>query len=232
MSAHDLSLALAGRTVLQAVSLQVRRGRTLAVLGANGAGKSLLLRVLHGLVAPDGGRVEHHAPRQSMVFQRPVMLRRSVRGNLRFALGARGLNGAEREAGVLQALDMAALQDQARQPARSLSGGEQQRLAMARALIPRPDILFLDEPTASLDPGATLAVESLVRDARQRGVTPVLVTHDAAQARRLADDIVFLERGRLVESGPRSHLDAPTSQPLDDWLNGRLPTRAPDGAAH
>ena len=232
LEAHGLRLSRGGRVLLDDVSLQVLPHRTLALLGANGAGKSLLLRVLHGLIAPDtgsmlqsgrplGARVRHA---QSMVFQRPVMLRCSVRANLRFALHARGLRGAVRERGIDEALALCRLEPLADQPARSLSGGEQQRLAIARALVPAPDLLLLDEPTASLDPGATRAVETLVNGARARGVTPLIVTHDVHQARRLADDVVFLAEGRVAESGAaREVLAEPRTAALRDWLGGRLP---------
>jgi len=236
LEARGIRLSRGGRTVLDDVSLRIAPHRTLALLGANGAGKSLLLRVLHGLIKADAGSL--HAPdtppgadrreRQAMVFQRPVMLRRSVRANLRFTVTARGLRGARRQRAIDEALALCRLQALADQPARSLSGGEQQRLAIARALVRRPALLFLDEPTASLDPGATAAVEALIVDARKRGVTPVLVTHDQHQARRLADDVVFLAAGRVIEHGPaQTTLAQPTTTALRDWLDGRLPDPAP-----
>jgi len=239
LEARGLCLARGGRLLLDDVCLQVRPGRTLGVLGANGAGKSLLLRVLHGLIAADSGDILQSGARvsgartrtggtQSMVFQRPVMLRRSVRANLRFALRARGLRGRDRERAIDEALTLCRLHAQADQPARSLSGGEQQRLAIARALVPRPTLLFLDEPTASLDPAATAAVEALIEEARARHVTPVLVTHDVHQARRLADDVIFLCGGRIVDRGRAAQvLDRPRSAAFGDWLAGRLPTDPP-----
>ena len=237
LQANALTLSRGGRALLDELSLVVRAQRTLAVLGANGAGKSLLLRVLHGLIEADRGSILQAGrpvdagarASQSMVFQRPVMLRRSVRANLRFALHARGLRGRALNGGIDEALALCRLTKLADQPARALSGGEQQRLAIARALVPSPQLLFLDEPTASLDPAATRAVETLVSEARARGVTPVLVTHDAHQARRLADDVAFLARGRVVEIGeaPRV-LDEPRSREMQDWLGGRLPDAALD----
>ncbi|PKP82282.1 MAG: ABC transporter ATP-binding protein [Alphaproteobacteria bacterium HGW-Alphaproteobacteria-2] len=210
LAARGLGYAAGGRVLLQDIGLGVAPGERLMVLGPNGAGKSLLLRLLHGLIAPATGAVlwrgralDAAARRaQAMVFQQPVLLRRSVRGNLRFALGVRGLGrraAAERTETLLAEAGLTAL---ASQPARRLSGGEQQRLALARALATDPEVLFLDEPTASLDPTATHRVEEMVRAANTRGVTIVMITHDAGQARRLGTRAVFLDRGRLAEEGP------------------------------
>ena len=231
LNARAVSLRLGTAQVLHGIDLDVRQGRCLVIMGANGAGKSQLLRVLNGLVAPQEGSVLHHSKpldraarnRQAMVFQRPVLLRRSVTGNLRFALTGRGLSRADRTRRVAGALAMARLTGHADRPARTLSGGEQQRLAIARALIMRPDVLLLDEPTASLDPASTRMVEEMINAARLAGVTVVLVTHDAGQARRLADDVAFLQGGRLVASGEAGEIlgdMAPTS--VRAWLEGRL----------
>ena len=160
---------------------------------------------------------------QAMVFQRPVMLRRSVAANLRFALGVRGLTGRERAARMAEVLDRAGLTALARRPARVLSGGEQQRLAIARALACTPRVLFLDEPTASLDPAATQAVEDMIHQAHGDGVTIVMVTHDAGQARRVGQDAVFLHAGRVAEAGDVANvLDTPRSAPAQAWRDGRI----------
>jgi tungstate transport system ATP-binding protein len=220
-----------GRRLIDGVDLRIGRGRRTVVMGANGTGKSLLLRLLHGLLRPAAGevlwdgraldRVGRRA--QAMVFQRPVMLRRSVLANLNFALAVRGLGGAERRARVEDALRRARLADLAHRPARVLSGGEQQRLAIARALACEPEVLFLDEPTSSLDPASAHAIEALIAEAHAAGVTIVLVTHDLGQARRLAEDVVFMDAGRVVEAGPAAQvLDAPRSEPARAWLEGRL----------
>ncbi|MCI4663908.1 MAG: ATP-binding cassette domain-containing protein [Neomegalonema sp.] len=231
LAARDLALTVRGEPLLRNVDLDIHAARRLMILGANGAGKSLLLRCLHGLTRRTGGGVywrgrpmDRAARRaQAMVFQRPVMLRRSVLSNLLFALGAAGVRKSERRARAQEALEQARLEHLARRPARLLSGGEQQRLALARALACRPEILFLDEPTASLDPAATLAVEQLISAAHSDGVAIVMVTHEAGQARRLGDDIVFLHRGAVAEAGRAAHcLSAPSSAPLQAWLEGRL----------
>ncbi len=220
-----------GRRLIDGVDLNIRQGRRTVVMGANGAGKSLLLRMLHGLLRPAAGevlwkgrpldRVGRGA--QAMVFQRPVMLRRSVLGNLHFALAVRGIRGSDRRERMHEALRHARLIDLASHPARVLSGGEQQRLAMVRALICEPEILFLDEPTASLDPASTHAIEELIAEAQAAGVTVVLVTHDLGQARRVGEDVVFMHAGRVTETGPAARvLDAPRSEAAQAWLDGRL----------
>lgn len=220
-----------GRALIRDLDLRIRPGRRTVILGANGAGKSLTLRLLHGLLRPSSGQVLwQNAPlsrqdrnAQAMVFQRPVMLRRSVRANLRFALSVRGFAGAERAAREQRALEQARLTDLAHRPARVLSGGEQQRLAVARALAAAPQVLFLDEPTASLDPASTHAVEDMVRQAHADGVTIVMVTHDQGQARRLADDVIFMHAGQVAEAGPAAQvLHHPQSGPARAWLDGRL----------
>ena len=231
MEARGLVYKAKGQRLIDDLSLRIQPGRRLVVMGANGAGKSLTLRLLHGLIAPAAGtvlwrgraldRAARHA--QAMVFQRPVLLRRSVRGNLRFALAARGVRGAEAKARVEEALARARLTPLADRPARLLSGGEQQRLALARALACRPRLLFLDEPTASLDPASTAEVEALIQAAHGDGVTVVMVTHDTGQARRLADDVAFLHAGQVAETGPAAQvLHTPQSPAAQAWLDGRL----------
>lgn len=229
--ARQLCYVAGDRTLIDAVSLTLTHGPRTVILGPNGAGKSLLLRLLHGLLAPTSGAVQWAGAaadgpisrRQAMVFQRPVLLRRSVQGNLHHALAARSIPGAERRPRIAAALADAGLTDLADRPARRLSGGEQQRLAMARALALEPEILFLDEPTASLDPASTLAIERLIEQAHGRGCKIVLVTHDLGQARRLADDVVFLARGRVVErTDAAAFFDRPTSAEARAYLDGRL----------
>lgn len=231
LSAEGLCFEAGGKRLIDGIDLEIRRARRTMVMGANGSGKSLLLRLLHGLIAPSSGTVRWQSRpldrqsrlEQAMVFQRPVMLRRSVLANLRFALSVRGLGGAERARREQRALEMARLGDLAHRPARVLSGGEQQRLAIARALACAPQVLFLDEPTASLDPASTQAIEDLINAANQDGVTIVMITHDAGQARRLGDDLVFLHAGRVAEAGAACEvLDTPRSQAARAWLDGRL----------
>lgn len=210
--------------LLDGVDLTIGRpGVASVILGPNGAGKSVLLRVLNGLIAPDagearqsGGPIDAAARRRmALVFQKPVLLRRSVLANLRFV--------QKSPQACADLLTRVGLADKAHQPARRLSGGEQQRLALARALANRPEILLLDEPTASLDPASALMIERVIAEERARGAAIILVTHDIAQARRLADDVVFLHRGRVLERAPAADFfAAPTTEPARAYLAGRI----------
>lgn len=231
LEARGLAFAADGQRLIDGIDLTVGAERRLVIMGANGAGKSLLLRLMHGLIKPSDGSVRWQGGpldraarnRQAMVFQRSVLLRRSVRANLQFALAVRNVRRGDRAARGVRALEQAHLSDLAHRPARALSGGEQQRLAVIRALACEPDLLFLDEPTASLDPASTEAIEDLINMAHARRVAVVMATHDTGQARRLGDDIAFIHAGRLAEFGPVSHvLDDPQSEPLKAWLDGRL----------
>ncbi|MDJ0993347.1 MAG: ATP-binding cassette domain-containing protein [Dinoroseobacter sp.] len=231
MEADRISLDLGGKRLVNSAKFAIAPGRRTVLLGANGAGKSLLLRMMHGLLAPSEGTVYWRGKpldkaaraAQAMVFQRPVMLRRSVLANLRFALRIKGLAGKERAAREAEALDLTRLTDLAHAPARVLSGGEQQRLAIARALVCRPELLFLDEPTANLDPASTQAIEDLIFAASDAGITVVMVTHDAGQARRVGQDALFVHAGQVVEaSDAETLLNDPYSAPARAWCEGRL----------
>lgn len=223
---RDLTLRYANETVLDGLALDLGATGCTLILGPNGSGKSLLLKLLHGLMQPTSGEISWggHAPhevtvRQALVFQKPVLLRRSVRGNIDFVLKARGKDRSRRAA----LLEHVGLSHKAAQPARLLSGGEAQRLALARALATDPEVLFLDEPTASLDPASVLAIERIVLGARDRGVRIIFVTHDVGQARRMADDVVFLHRGRVTEHSTAARFfPEPQSAQARDYLNGRI----------
>ena len=217
-------VSLVGRdvTILDRVSLALGVGAPSILLGPNGSGKSTLIRLAMGLARPSSGRITWGArseagERLAMVFQRPVMLQRTAAANVAYALPRRD---ETRVADLLAQVGLGALADR---PARRLSGGEQQRLALARALARDPEILFLDEPTASLDPAATKAVEDIVRAVAASGVKIVMATHDIGQARRLAGDIVFLARGRLVERAEAStFFNSPTTPEAAAFLHGDL----------
>lgn len=226
-----LSYAVGGHTLLAELSFELRAGPRTLIVGPNGAGKSLTLRLMHGLLAPTRGAVTWAGTppdrirrrRQAMVFQQPVLLRRSVAGNIRYVLGVHGVARAERAERVAVALAQAGLAHLARRPARVLSGGEQQRLAIARAWAVRPEVLFLDEPTASLDPAAAAAVERMIAAIHAAGTKIVLTTHDMGQARRLADEVLFLHRGRLIErSAAETFFTGPQSAEAQTFLEGRL----------
>ena len=202
---EDVSIAAGDVTILDHVSLTLEAGPPTAVIGPNGSGKTTLLRAAMGLIAPTngrityGGRIDIAPVRRALVFQRPVMLRRSVAGNLRYALRAAAVPRAQHDARIADLLALVGLTAMAERPARRLSGGEQQRLALARALARDPAVLLLDEPTASLDPAATKSIEDLIRTVAARGIKVVMTTHDLGAARRLAGDVVLMHRGRVVE---------------------------------
>lgn len=201
LSLEGIGYSRHGMPLLADISLQLPAGRRSFVMGPNGAGKTLLLRICHGLIRPSAGRLQWTGPRprQAMVFQRPVMLRRSALANVTYALEIAGVPRSRRAARARAALAELGLQRLAERPARVLSGGEQQRLALARCWALAPDVLFLDEPTAALDPASTAAIETAVRRFHETGVTIVMSSHDLGQAGRLADDVIFLHGGRLQE---------------------------------
>ena len=227
----DVVFAVGSRRIIDGISMQLDAGPRTMILGPNGAGKSVLLRLCHGLLRPTGGSVAWNAAeiaggprRQAMVFQRPVMLRRSALGNVTYALKLAGIPSGEREERAMEALRKVGLESLARHAARVLSGGEQQRLALARVWALRPEALFLDEPTASLDPGATHEIEKVIAALHAAGTKIVMVTHNLGQAHRLGDEILFLHQGRLVERAPADRfLKHPTSPEAAQFLEGELP---------
>ena len=231
LEARGLSFETGGTRLIDGIDLTLERPGRVVVMGPNGAGKSLLLRLLHGLLRPSAGSIRWCGRpldaavrrQQAMVFQKPVLLRRSVAANLRYALtvGGRRRGAPAEQVGLW--LERAGLAALAGRPARLLSGGEQQRLAMARALCGRPEVLLLDEPTASLDPASMLTIERLIAQADAAGTKIVLVTHDLGQARRLADEVLFLYRGRLEEQSPAARFFAsPQSDKARAYLEGRI----------
>jgi len=195
---------------LQGINLRVSTGERLALVGSNGSGKSTLLRVLHGLVVPTRGSIlRDSAARQAMVFQRPHMLRLSALNNVALALWIRGTRWKQAKALASVALGRVGLGDAASRNARTLSGGQQQRLALARAWSLAPDLLFLDEPTSSLDPHAKREVEALMAQFAQGGMTLVFASHNLGQVKRLATRVVYLEQGRVL-----------ADLPVNDFFNG------------
>ncbi len=206
LTVRNLCFEVGEARLIKDLNFTLSAGTRTAIVGANGAGKSLLLRLCHGLIRPTAGQViwggpggDEPAHQQAMVFQRPVMLRRSAAENIDHALRLRRVPRAERRAMVLEALRNTKLHRLADRPARVLSFGEQQRLALARAWALRPNVLFLDEPTASLDPSVTRTIEDLIDAIHRSGTKIIMATHDLGQVRRLADEVLFLHRGRLLE---------------------------------
>jgi tungstate transport system ATP-binding protein len=223
---EDLSWAVGGRRRIDRVSLDIEAGPSTIILGANGAGKSVLMRLMHGLLEPTSGRVAwsgHDARRhQAMVFQRPVMLRRSALANVVYALRVAGRRQVEKIA--MEALHEVGLAHVAHRPARVLSGGEQQRLALARAWALHPQVLFLDEPTANLDPGATREIETIIKAFDAAGTKIVMSTHSLGQARRLGDEVIFLHQGRVAERSPiERFFPNPASPEAAAFVKGELP---------
>lgn len=205
LTVHSLGYAVHGKTLLRDINLTVGNNGITVILGHNGAGKSLLLRVLHGLLTPSQGTISWNNqsaahPRirkaQAMVFQKPVLLRRSVAANIDYVLALRQSASREQRDSLLRGAN---LQARSKQLATSLSGGEQQRLAIARALATNPSVVFLDEPTASMDPAATSSIEQQIQSVNRQGIKIIMVTHDIAQARRLADDVIYLHQGSVAE---------------------------------
>lgn len=226
---EEVSLLAREVTILDRVSLSFTAGAPTMLIGPNGSGKSSLMRIAMGLVAPTrgrvtyGGRTDVPPVRRAIVFQRPVMLRRSAAGNLTYALAAAGMPRAERDAAAQELLDRVGLGALSDRPARRMSGGEQQRLAIARALAKEPEILFLDEPTASLDPAATKATEDIIAGIAARGIKIVMATHDLGEARRLGGEIVLMNRGRIVEAADtQTFFTSPRTDAARRFVAGEL----------
>ena len=228
LEVENLCFSVDQKLLLSDFNLSITNSGITVVLGPNGAGKSLLLRLLHGLLKPDSGTIRWNnrmldlaaRQKQAMVFQKPVLLRRSVAANIDFVLKHCASNPHK---SCQQILEEADLYSQRSQPARLLSGGEQQRLALARALATSPEVLFLDEATASLDPAATAQIESRLCESRDQGVKLILVTHDIGQAHRLASDVIFMHRGQLLEhTDAETFFNQPQSLQAQAYLRGEL----------
>ena len=211
-----------GSRVLDQIDLTIDQPGVTMILGPNGAGKSLLLKCIHGLLSPTQGSIGFNGlngiPKQAMVFQKPVLLRRSVMDNMRFAD-----QDKQTQSELEQALDSVQLLEKREHPATQLSGGEQQRLALARALLTKPDLLLLDEPTASLDPASVLIIEKLIQQATRQHIKSIFISHDIGQARRLSADVIFLNRGLVIEySDAAPFFFAPHSDEAKAFLSGEI----------
>lgn len=225
-----VGLRVGGVLLLDEISLCLQSGTRSVILGPNGSGKSLSLRLAHGLLKPTTGRIDwshgdarERALRQAMVFETPVLLRRSARANVEYALALHGVPRADRRARAVDFLERTGLAPLAERRARVLSAGERQRLALARAWATDPEVLFLDEPTAALDPRATRAVEELILSISEAGTKIVMTTHDLLQARRIADEVLFFCEGRLLEcSAAAQFFESPESDEARAFLRGDL----------
>jgi tungstate transport system ATP-binding protein len=219
---------------LDNVTMTISSGLPTVLIGPNGSGKTTLLRAAAGLIPLSRGSISWGETRTqiphntvpeklAIMFQHPVMLRRSAAGNIRYALAAAGAARSKRNGRVEELLNLVGLKGLGSRPARRLSGGEQQRLALARALACNPDVLFLDEPTSSLDPFSTKVIEDIIRSISARGVKVVMSTHDLGQAKRIAGDIVLLHRGRLIENSPATEFFiAPQTDDARKFIAGEL----------
>lgn len=218
------SVIVDGKSLLSEVDLTIYEGESVVVLGANGAGKSTLLKLCNAIISPSLGSVQTlPVHEQSLIFQRPALLQRTVLDNVRFVLSIRGVAEPACTEQSHRGLAACNLSATANQPARSLSGGEQQRLALARAWACKPRLLLADEPTANLAPTAMRDVETLLQAVQSEGTTLVFTTHNVAQAKRLARRIVFLDGGRIVEDRAAADFFAsPSSAAARSFFEGEL----------
>jgi tungstate transport system ATP-binding protein len=224
LSTNGLGLRLTGKQLLADINVRIDTPGVTMVMGPNGAGKSLFVQTLHGLIPPTEGEIliqdrPHDVSQipQAMVFQKPTLLRRNCEDNLRFAAPHASRDDIDESLRAVQ------LTTKATEPARRLSGGEQQRLALARALLTQPQVLFLDEPTASLDPASVQIIERLIQNAATRGVNVLFISHDISQSKRLASDVLFIHRGRITEhTDAQTFFTHPASEPAQHYLAGEL----------
>ena len=226
---EDVGFTANGVTILDSINLEFAAGAPTVLIGPNGSGKTTLLRMAMGLLAPSQGQVTWAGrgldppSRRGFMFQRPTMLRRSAAGNILYALKAASVPRELLDGRVAELLSIVGLEGLGARPARRMSGGEQQHLALARALACDPAVLFLDEPTASLDPAATKAFEDVVRSVIAHGIKVVMSTHDLGEARRLAGEIVMLHKGRVIEASTASaFFNAPQTAESRKFLSGDL----------
>lgn len=232
---QELTFTAGSAQIIRGISARIEAGPRSVILGPNGAGKSVLMRLCHGLLTPSSGRIVWHGAmnggksvdmrrRQAMVFQRPVMLRRSALANVMYGLKLAGKSHSQSELRAMDVLEVVGLAQHAARPARVLSGGEQQRLALARAWALGPDVLFLDEPTANLDPSSTQDIENIINAIHASGTKIIMTTHNLGQARRLGDEILFISNGRLMEHTPIDRFfKAPTSAEAASFIKGEMP---------
>jgi len=231
----QLTFSAGTAAIIRGISARIEAGPRSVILGPNGAGKSVLMRLCHGLLTPTSGRIVWHGAvnggksgdvrrHQAMVFQRPVMLRRSALANVIYGLKLAGKSSSQAELRAMDVLEVVGLAQHAERPARVLSGGEQQRLALARAWALGPDVLFLDEPTANLDPASTQDIENIINAIHASGTKIIMTTHNLGQARRLGDEILFISNGRLMEHTPIDRFfKQPASAEAAIFIKGEMP---------
>ena len=227
---QHLNVAKKGNPILNDIDISIETSGVTIILGPNGAGKSLLLRTAHGLEEPSKGLVRWHkiVPHaqhswRAYIFQKPVLLRRSVRANLEYVLSIHNVEKTDFNKHIQEALEHTGLSHLAERNARTLSGGEQQRLNIARAWVLKPSVMLLDEPTAELDPSGTAAIEQLIATITEQDTKIIMTTHDLGQAHRLAHDILFLHRGKVVEySLVDEFFTNPKTKLAENFIAGKL----------
>lgn len=206
----NLTKEYEGRKVLDIGELLIKDGALCGIVGPNGAGKSTLLNLIAGLMRPTAGSLLYgeemsaSAPYRTMtmVFQTPYLIRTTVEKNIAYPLKLRGWGNAQIEERVGELTEDLGLADFRKQKSWKLSGGETQKVALARALAFRPKLLLLDEPTANVDPSTTAEIERMLRKINEKeGTTVILITHNLVQARRLCDEVLFMNQGKVVEYG-------------------------------
>ena len=224
----DLSVILGQKIILDKINCKIKSNSITAVLGPNGAGKSIFLQTINGLFSIQSGRLNFNLmeinqeirKQQAMVFQNPVLLRRTVIANLQFISN---LRNKESNRLLKKILSKVGLEGYEKKPARLLSGGEKQRLSMARALIINPNLLLLDEPTANLDPYSLNLIEDLVLEENSIGKTIIFTTHDMSQAKRLATDVIFLNKGKVLEQTiSKTFFKSPKTLEAQKYINGEI----------
>ena len=226
---RDALVRRRGKVLVGPVNLTVAESGFTIVIGPNGSGKTTLLRMMHGIERLSGGTLNWAAPvatarkRQSFVFQTPIVMRRNVRDNLAFPLQLTGTPRNEARQKAEEWTLRCDLKEAFMRPARVLSGGERQKLALARALIRSPEILFLDEPCANLDGRAVREIEEILQHACRSGIRIVMSTHDMGQARRLASEVAFVYRHRIHEFGPAEQFfQSPSTSEASAFINGDI----------
>ena len=223
----NLNYSIGSKEILYNLNIKIISDRITVIMGPNGAGKSIFLKILNGIIRPTSGKILWNEKvdkslvlnGQALVFQKPVLLRRSVKANLDFFDKLTNLNNYDKN----QLLKIVDLLDQKNQPARLLSLGEQQRLSLIRALLLRPRLIMLDEPTANLDPASTKIIEDIIISLKEFGIKIIFVTHNILQAKRLADEVIFFDKGKLIEhSNSKEFFSNSKSMKVNNYLNGIL----------
>ena len=224
----NLSLLLGKTKILDKIKCKIHNESIVAVLGPNGAGKSMFLKTINGLIGVESRKINFNSieinnyirKEIAMVFQKPTLLRRSVFENMQFVLDKKNkLSNLE----IMKLLQRVSLDTFKDKPARLLSGGEQQRLSLARALLINPSLLLLDEPTANLDPYSVNLIEEIILDENKKGKTIILTTHDMGQAKRLAKEILFFNKGKLLEQTKAiNFFKKPKTKEAQSYINGKI----------